>query len=399
MNPLFCLMFFLAPAVDGEHVGVTEAQLQQEKAAIAFLDEFWNVHFQSDEGPLSPGVTVNGEEPNRDRPCIMVDVYAHDFSDVWISRDFIDALEKFRFLECLSWDANLKFEDGVKISFRAWPCLTELFIDLSEMPDFLEEDEDAPEDEADQPTGMQPWVLNMFCEEIGKSKSLRNVTIAVQTPEQLAAVLKAENLEWLTLCRCGLWPKEGVANAKKLRKLYLTDMPGTQNGLLPAESLKALAKLPTLESLNIELENDSQLELLLPLKDTIKYLDITGKGITSNAAKTIRQFTKLRSLSVAGTSVDDRFVAETREMPLDCLVLIHTKVTDACVPDLVAWKSLKEISVTPLDGQHGETSMTEKSREPLDKRFGDGMWNGFRFLVWTWDLPDDSSENAGYEGE
>ncbi len=383
MISILCMFFFLAPANENTLVP-TEAELRREKVAIEFLHEHWHVSFNW--GRLDPGVLINGEEPDRDVPCVDVSVFAIDEEDAWINQDFVDSLGKFRFLESMKWDSDVRFNQGVKISFGSWLLLSSLYLDVAT-------------DDDDKDVEFQPWVLDMFCEEIGKSQSLREVWIVVQTPEQLAAVLRAENLESLTLWRCGPWPAEGAANAEALRELYLQDEFYGKHAILSSESLKSLAQLPALEELSIELKDDSQLELLLPLKDTLKYLDITGEGITSDAAKTIRQFTKLRSLSVSGTSVDDRFVSEIKEMPLDCLVLVHTKVTDDCVPHLTAWESLKEVAVTPLGGAHGETAMTEKSRKPLDERFGEGRWDGMRFLVWQWDLPAPPQEDEAGKDE
>ena len=344
---------------------LSNAEQVREKEAMEFLNSKWEV---TDESFLE-----YDENGNHIKPQFVKRIYVSRGHDRYpdgrdrvhpIDQEFLDALQNLSRLESIDWSNKVFFAEGLRISLDSWPCLQEINFAKDLAKYTLES------------------VFDMFCQEISHSKSLRELTIEIQNTTHLTAILQAENLENLRLHYCGEWSVEATLGAKKLRELNLRHFSPTC-GVLTDESLIAISHLSALEKLVIDLKDDHQLELLLPLKDTLKYLRIRGDGITSDAAKTISQCTKLKSLDISNTSVDDRFIEAIHEMPLLCLVLINTNVTDECVKYFQNWDSIREVVFPPVNFPPFKSLMTEKGGKFLDSIPNKRMWwNGVPMLGW-----------------
>lgn len=125
-----------------------------------------------------------------------------------------------------------------------------------------------------------------------------------------------------------------------IRSDSLTDVSFEMSG----SDLHLLTQMKSLKSVSLRLDKETDLRDLLPLRDQLLDLSISGE-IPEDFGQTLRQFRNLRLLFISNMPVDVEFVALIREMDLAVLWLINTEVTDEVVPILKTWETLNEICI------------------------------------------------------
>lgn len=108
--------------------------------------------------------------------------------------------------------------------------------------------------------------------------------------------------------------------------------------------LHLLVQMNSLKSFSLKLDKETDLRALLPLRNQLLELSISGE-IPEHFGQTLRQFRNLRILRISNMPVDVEFVTLIREMDLAVLWLVNTEVTDEVVPILKTWETLNEICI------------------------------------------------------
>ena len=135
-----------------------------------------------------------------------------------------------------------------------------------------------------------------------------------------------------------------IAQSKTIRSLsvYFEDFN--------AVDFREIAKMRQLQSLNIAIKDEHQLEKLLPLKDSLHKLWIDGPSAPDSRAEEIAkilcEFRQLQVLKIGLIDgVDDQFLANIQTLPLKCLQIPYADISDKGIEILKQWDSLMQISI------------------------------------------------------
>ncbi|GAB2564235.1 c-type cytochrome domain-containing protein [Spirosoma areae] len=100
----------------------------------------------------------------------------------------------------------------------------------------------------------------------------------------------------------------------------------------------------SIDMVNTPAFGDAQMNLLLPMREQIVWLDLSATRITDNALAQLGQFKNLTRLSIDNTRITDAGLAQLTKVPtLRHLNLYATQVTDRGLKSLEACKQLKTV--------------------------------------------------------
>jgi hypothetical protein len=190
--------------------------------------------------------------------------------------------------------------------------------------------------------------------------------------EGLSAVGKLSGLQLLTLSHTGIGDAglKHLDKLSQLKELFLCDTVITDRGVgslkgmrklkclhlshtnITGQALAELSSLPSLRSLYADHTSigDDDLKRLtsLPLLEELRLdkdkitdkgvqnlgtltrlsvLCLSGTGITSQCLPSLKPLKRLRQLDLSETRVDDKALTALAQLPLDSLVLVHTKIS------------------------------------------------------------------------
>jgi len=131
--------------------------------------------------------------------------------------------------------------------------------------------------------------------------------------------------------------------------------------------LSNIAKMKRLHSLTLHSDAENILPILLPLKDTLRELDLLS-GSEPQAGEVLKYFTQLQVLSLECPAHEkqkiDPFLKAIRHLPLRCLWLFNGQIGFKGEKILREWKSLQEI-VLPEDFPDERFASLEQIQIPV----------------------------------
>lgn len=136
-------------------------------------------------------------------------------------------------------------------------------------------------------------------------------------------------------------------------------------GIFTDEDWKCIAKTPNLRQLRTTIRGAEEIQLLVPLKETLQYLDVSCVKVDRKAIPILKEFSNLRTLYITSSQIDIDFVKGLNEVPIERLMLYGPQMTDEFLTILAEHKTLKVISL-PIE-QTGWTWPKGVTKEGLEK--------------------------------
>jgi len=156
-----------------------------------------------------------------------------------------------------------------------------------------------------------------------------------------------------------------------LKQITLSKSVARISGDISPKDIPLVTGMKSLRSFRLEISDETSLRALLPLRDQLLELYLSGK-CPENLAETLSQFHALRILHIYDMPVDDTFVGSIQKMDLAILWLIKTDVTDGCIPTIKNWKTLHDVCISSLKRE--DCKITPKGEQELLQTPGKDVW-------------------------
>lgn len=156
-----------------------------------------------------------------------------------------------------------------------------------------------------------------------------------------------------------------------LKQVALSKSIARISGDISPKDIPLVTGMKSLRSFRLEICDETSLRALLPLRDQLLELYLSGK-CPENLAETLSQFHALRILHIYDMPVDDAFVGSIQKMDLAILWLIKTDVTDGCIPTIKNWKTLHDVCISSLKRE--DCQITPEGEQELLQTPGKDIW-------------------------